>query len=216
MNQLTVLKMASPTPASPNAIYPVVLKDEKDLILVDCGRTDTVSQLREAARNSNIDLNEITKIIITHQDYDHTGNLAELKQLYPSIEILSSREEADYINGTKKPLRLQELEAVYDTLPESKKEDVKKMMRTFGSAVPAHVDAFVQDGQVLPWCGGVEVIATPGHMPGHISLYVKEFKILITGDALGVQNGELGLANPQYNGYGNRKALGGKAAVLRH
>jgi glyoxylase-like metal-dependent hydrolase (beta-lactamase superfamily II) len=42
------------------------------------------------------------------------------------------------------------------------------------------------------------VITTPGHMPGHISIYLKETKTLIAGDALVVENGKLMIANPQY------------------
>ena len=35
-------------------------------------------------------------------------------------------------------------------------------------------------------------------MPGHISIYSREFKTLITGDAMVAQKGELFIANPQY------------------
>ena len=45
---------------------------------------------------------------------------------------------------------------------------------------------------------GIEIISTPGHMPGHISIYHKESKSLIAGDALVVENGELVIALPQY------------------
>lgn len=198
MNRIIVLKIAFPSANSANSIYPTILKDDREVVLADCGYSDSLSQLREAALSENVSLDEITKIIITHHDHDHTGNLADLKQTYPNIEILSSQGEADYISGRKKPLRLQRLQAVYDRLPDDRKEAATGMLQRFGSAKPVNVDATVQDGQVFPWCGGTEVVATPGHLPGHISLYVRESKTLITGDALGVENGELGLANPQY------------------
>lgn len=35
-------------------------------------------------------------------------------------------------------------------------------------------------------------------MPGHISLYIKEIKTLVSGDALVVEDGILAIANPQY------------------
>ncbi|EIW20997.1 MULTISPECIES: MBL fold metallo-hydrolase [Pelosinus] len=50
----------------------------------------------------------------------------------------------------------------------------------------------------FPCCGGIEIVATPGHMPGHISIYLEENKTLITGDALVLENGELIGANPQH------------------
>lgn len=48
------------------------------------------------------------------------------------------------------------------------------------------VDKTVSDGQELPICGGIKVIHTPGHTPGHICLYLPEHKILFAGDALNV------------------------------
>lgn len=35
-------------------------------------------------------------------------------------------------------------------------------------------------------------------MPGHISIYIKENKTLIAGDALVIENNKLDIANPQY------------------
>ncbi|TKI95009.1 MBL fold metallo-hydrolase, partial [Bacillus cereus] len=50
----------------------------------------------------------------------------------------------------------------------------------------------VIDGQELPYCGGILILHTPGHTPGHISLYLKQSKILIAGDSMYSVNGMLG------------------------
>jgi len=34
-----------------------------------------------------------------------------------------------------------------------------------------NVDKTLEDGEELPFCGGITVIHTPGHTPGHICLY---------------------------------------------
>ena len=39
---------------------------------------------------------------------------------------------------------------------------------------------------------------TPGHTPGHISIYFPKNKILIANDAVVVENDELEIANPQF------------------
>ena len=49
----------------------------------------------------------------------------------------------------------------------------------------------LQGGEVLPFHGGIEVIATPGHTPGHVCYFVTSLGLLISGDALRVENGEL-------------------------
>ena len=61
------------------------------------------------------------------------------------------------------------------------------------------VDRTLADGGELPCCGGITVIHTPGHTPGHICLYHKETKTLISGDALFVEDGQLVPAHPFTN-----------------
>lgn len=58
------------------------------------------------------------------------------------------------------------------------------------------VDTVIHNGEELPYCGGIAVIATPGHTPGHLSLYHRLSKTLIAGDALIVENGELYRPDP--------------------
>ncbi|MGZ4164245.1 MAG: MBL fold metallo-hydrolase, partial [Tumebacillaceae bacterium] len=62
----------------------------------------------------------------------------------------------------------------------------------------APVDRTVVDGEELPYCGGIIVINTPGHTPGHISLYHKASKTLIAGDALIVEDGQFKISDPRY------------------
>ena len=40
------------------------------------------------------------------------------------------------------------------------------------------------DGQVVPFAGGIRVVHTPGHSPGHASYLLEESGVLITGDAI--------------------------------
>lgn len=47
------------------------------------------------------------------------------------------------------------------------------------------------DGQELPCCGGILIIHTPGHAPGHISLYLKKSKTLVAGNSMYSVNGTL-------------------------
>jgi len=61
----------------------------------------------------------------------------------------------------------------------------------------APVDRTVSDAQQLPYCGGITVIATPGHTPGHISLYHAPTRTLIAGDAMVVTDCKLFGPNPQ-------------------
>ncbi len=50
---------------------------------------------------------------------------------------------------------------------------------------PDGADIPLAGGEVLEPLGGLEVVHTPGHTPGSISLYSPREKLLIIGDALG-------------------------------
>ncbi len=54
----------------------------------------------------------------------------------------------------------------------------------------------MEDGTILNLVGGTKVISTPGHTPGHISLYLERSKVLIAGDALRAERGYLNGPNP--------------------
>ncbi|WP_373689079.1 MBL fold metallo-hydrolase [Clostridium sp. YIM B02551] len=154
--------------------------------------------MEETALAKNINIKKLSKIIITHHDYDHMGALAEFKRKYPKLEVLASEEDAQYIDGSKKSLRLQQAENIYDFLSEHEKVEADYFHKMLKSIESCNVDIKLKDKNYFDWCAGIEIIATPGHMPGHISIYHKESKSLITGDALVIENGELAIALPQY------------------
>ena len=126
------------------------------------------------------------------------GSAAELKSKYPNMKILASEKDEKYISGKEKSLRLQQAESIYDSLPEEQKEWALNFQKTLKSVENVDVDMVLNDGDKFNCCGGVEIIETPGHMPGHISIYIKESKTLIAGDALVIENNKLCMANPQY------------------
>lgn len=198
MCKLEILEIEFENQGMIDCIYPVVLIDKDEMILIDCGYPNFMPLIKEAFGNKGLDINKLTKVIITHHDFDHMGSLAQLKREYPYVQILASCNDAKYIRGEEKSLRLQQAEAMYDKLPESEKEGAMLFQSMLESIENANVDIELIDKDLFPWCGGVEIIETPGHMPGHISIYVKELKTLVAGDALVVEDDSLVIANPQY------------------
>lgn len=177
---------------------PTILNDNRDLILVDCGYPNFMLAIENEMNKIGLSLNQLTKIVITHHDHDHMGALREIKDQYPTIEILCTKDQAPYITGQSKSLRLLQAEAIQDSLPESEKEGGKDFQNYIDSIKKVDNITTINSGDTYPWCGGTEIVDTKGHMPGHISLYVKNEKTLIAGDALVVENGKLCMAMPQF------------------
>lgn len=198
MNKLYVLEINFEINGAMESIYPVILSDENEMILIDCGYPNFLQLIEECASKNTIDLEKLTKLIITHHDFDHMGSAADIKSKYPNIKILASSKDKNYINGKEKSLRLQQAESVYNDLPDDQKEAALTFHKLLESVDNVDVDITLNDGDIFDWCGGMEIVETPGHMPGHISIYLKESKTLIAGDALVILNGKLAIANPQY------------------
>jgi len=181
-----------------DAIYPVILVDKNEMILVDCGYINFLTLLEEAAYKKGIDFSKLTKVIVTHHDHDHMGSLAAIKRKYPQVQIIASEKETPYIEGKAKSLRLQQAEEIQSILSPEEQEAGKAFQDILKFVGNAEVDVIVKDGDDFLWCGGIEIVETPGHTPGHISIYLRKPKVLISGDALAIENGKLEIAAPQY------------------
>ncbi|HZG58631.1 MBL fold metallo-hydrolase [Paenibacillus sp.] len=179
-------------------IVPALLEDERGSILIDCGYPEFLPMLEAAAARKGIPFSSIATVVLTHHDMDHIGSLAALQRAYPHIEVVAHEREKPYLEGTAKSLRLEQAEAMLGAMPDSARPQAEQFIRLLQSIEPARVDRTVADGERLPWFGGMEIVPTPGHMPGHISIYLPAEKTLIAGDAVVVEDGRLNLANPQF------------------
>lgn len=198
MTNLHLLEIEFEQNGQKQVITPVLLQDEHEAILVDCGYPGFTGLIQKAAMEAGISLDALTRLIVTHHDMDHIGSLAALKRAYPHLEIIAHELDAPYITGAKKSLRLQQAESTLDDVPEEAKPHAEQFIRFLKTIEPGPVDRTVSHGERLPWCGGIEIVHTPGHMPGHISLYLPASKSLIAADAVVIEGGKLDIANPQY------------------
>jgi len=179
------------------AIHPTLLWDEQMAVLVDTGMPGSWELIRAAMVEAGVSPEKLKAVIITHQDIDHIGSLPEIVQAYSGqIEVYAHELDQPYIEG-KLPLiktNPERMTAMLAALPE---EERKKMQAIFENPPKAKVDKILADGDVLPIFGGIRVIHTPGHTPGHISLYVQNSKTLIAGDAMVYMGGMLRGPVPQ-------------------
>jgi glyoxylase-like metal-dependent hydrolase (beta-lactamase superfamily II) len=154
-----------------NVIHPILLKDQEMTILIDTGFPGQFEDLCAAIEMVGVSLNELKAVILTHQDVDHIGNLPEILQACRNeIKVYAHELDKPYIQGELPLLKDGHLE----------------------NPPKGTVNNTLIDGQELPFCGGIRVIHTPGHTPGHISLYLKESKTLIAGDSMYSVDGMLG------------------------
>lgn len=146
--------------------------------LVDTGLPARATQIREAAEARFGTGARPEAIVLTHGHFDHAGSAAELADLW-DVPIYAHRLELPYLTG---------------------RSDYPPPDPTVGGAI-AFLSRFMPHrrrdlgarihelrGSDVPGAAGWEWRATPGHSPGHISLFRSSDRVLLAGDAFATMN----------------------------
>ncbi len=156
-----------------------LVRESDGFTLVDTNLGGSAAGILAAAHKLG---GEIRRITLTHAHIDHVGSLDGLHALLPNVEVSISRRDARFLHGDKS-LDADE--------PQSKPRGGYPICTT----VPTRL--LVAGDKV----GSLEVIAAPGHTPGHIVFLDSRDGTLIVGDAYSTKGrvttaGTLSLAFP--------------------
>ena len=147
------------------------VEDDGSVTLVDCGLKRAPGRIVAGLRAIGRHPGDVRRIVLTHAHADHAGGAAEM----------SAR--------TGAPVAVHETDAPFVERGEVPAFDPslwsgRLMTGARGGFPPVAVGERLTDGQVLDVSGGLRIVATPGHTPGHVSLLHEPTATLITGDAL--------------------------------
>ena len=175
--ELSTLFGGQPLPVNLSLVVDAV----RGAMLVDTGAPGQEEAIAAAMAEVGVGMGELRRIVLTHQDLDHVGSLHALARASGAL-VLAHEVEAPFIDGSQPP-EFARPEALEATPPE------------FRSAVesfrPTPVDHRLTDGERLDMGGGVRVVATPGHTPGNLCLYLERSRTLIAGDSLLAHRGRV-------------------------
>ncbi|MCR8632116.1 MBL fold metallo-hydrolase [Paenibacillus radicis (ex Xue et al. 2023)] len=184
---IEMLEVTIQVGANQMVINPTVIRDEHAYVLVDTGMPGSYGLIKKLLTQAGIDPKAPYSIILTHQDIDHVGGLPEFKG--ESVDVYAHTDDQPYIDGLKPMIKLNEefKERLIASLP----RDLASAFETNFSGKVKNVTRLLADREKLPFGGGLTVIHTPGHTPGHICLYHELSKTLIAGDAMVIEKGKL-------------------------
>jgi glyoxylase-like metal-dependent hydrolase (beta-lactamase superfamily II) len=145
--------------------------DDGSLTLVDAGLKRGEKSVLGALAGLGKSPEDVQRIVLTHAHPDHAGGLAGMKRA-TGADVHAHDRDAVYLQRGKPPQ--------LDTTRLSG----RILNRARGGFGKVEVAETFQDGELLPIGGGLRVVHTPGHSPGHVSLLHEPTRVLITGDAL--------------------------------
>ena len=155
-----------------------VIRGERTL-LIDPGHSRHLTGLFSQMEKDGISPDEIHVLIITHAHPDHLEGLEAF--LEKPVRIAMSHEEERYLLG-----------------------DGKLLLDMTGQPLPSfRIDFYLGEGELRLGTKTFNILHTPGHSPGSLSIYWPERKALFTGDLI------------FYQGVGRTDFPGGSSRLLR-
>ncbi len=163
-----------------------LVRTARGLVLVDAGMDSGGADVHAGLTALGARPDEIRAILLTHWHNDHPAGAAAIHRLNRAPVYYHRGDLAQFSGqGGARGVRRW----ISDRIPEMGVLVLAKGL--LGESVPEPVMAqhFVEDGEIV--LDDFEVIATPGHTPGHVAYFYRPEGALFAGDALAVIDGRI-------------------------
>ena len=149
------------------------LESDGSVTLVDCGLSRAPARIVRALASIGRHPSDVQRIVLTHAHGDHAGGAAAMVAQSATDGIEVHADDAAFVREGRTP-------------PTDPGAGAGWLFRRFGSTsfTAAPVRRELHDDDRLDVAGGLRVVHTPGHTPGHVSLLHEPTGVLITGDSI--------------------------------
>ncbi|MEO5983428.1 MAG: MBL fold metallo-hydrolase [Pedococcus sp.] len=150
----------------------VLRDDDGQVTLIDMGVKQSGPKVMAALSWIGSGPSDVTRLMLTHAHPDHAGGAAHVAA-QTGRDFGIHEADAPFVTAGKMPPRDHSLR-------------LGRLMNRMGGGgfAPLSVGETFTDGQVVPFAGGIEVVHTPGHSPGHAAYLHRGSGVLITGDSI--------------------------------
>jgi len=149
--------------------------DSNKWILVDTGLESSFDYILQAAEKRFGKNNRPQAIILTHGHFDHVGSVIKLSEIW-DVPVYIHQLELPYVTGEK------DYPLADPTVDEGLIAKMSPLFPHTSIDIGFRVSPLPSDGSI-PGMPEWKWIHTPGHTPGHVSLFCKHCGILLAGDA---------------------------------
>jgi len=77
-NSVEMIELETIMVNGPGTINPLLIWDEKDVVLFDAGLPGMGAKFREASEETSVPFERLNKILMIHSDMDHIGSLSQI------------------------------------------------------------------------------------------------------------------------------------------
>ena len=167
-------------------LYMILNRQDGSWVLVDSGLKWSAPKIKKMAQQLFGGGSKPSAIILTHGHFDHTGTVEKLAHEW-NVPVYAHYLELPFLTG----------KSSYPSPDPTVGGGMMAWMSFLYPTDPINIWNYIN---VLPEDGGVpglpewKFIHTPGHTPGHISLYREEDGVLIAGDAFVTTKSESALS----------------------
>lgn len=149
-------------------------------VMIDSGWSSSGAELAQVITNEFGSKTKIVTLVLTHLHPDHFGGALLMQEHFSPPIAYHKREWSTQDQQNRYLEWIRRL-----STPPTAAELVSKRMRARMSLMPK-ADRNLEEGDEVgaKGSGGWSVIHTPGHTPGHICLFQRETRVLISGDHL--------------------------------
>jgi glyoxylase-like metal-dependent hydrolase (beta-lactamase superfamily II) len=156
-------------------VYFIQDREATGWVMVDAGLKTTADKAKKLVAEVFGKGSKPRAIIMTHAHFDHRGSLIELAEEW-GVPVYSHHKERPYLTG----------QASYPPADPSVGGGMMSLLSFTYPKGPINAESYLRE---LPADGVIDEledwqwIHTPGHTPGHISLFREKDGVLIAGDA---------------------------------
>jgi glyoxylase-like metal-dependent hydrolase (beta-lactamase superfamily II) len=164
--------------ADRNASTCYIVTVDHEIIIIDTGAPGNAATISSAVNQAQFSGAVPKAILVTHSHPDHAGSLGDIAASL-NVPVMASAHDAERIaSGCSQPK------------PTCKRDLFSRFLywriieKSDPHFKPASVSRQLTDGDTLPFCGGIDVIALPGHTLGQLGFLLRTHGAFFVGDAL--------------------------------
>ncbi len=138
-----------------------LVREDDGFTLIDTADSGQAQAIMQEAQKLGL---PIARILLTHAHVDHVGSLDALHEALPDVPVAISERDVRFLSGDK---------SLDPSEPQSPLRGGYPICKTKPGLL-------LHEGDRI---GSLEVIATPGHTPGHVAFLDTRDRSVIVGDA---------------------------------